>query len=171
MESSAHSPAPARSLRGRALRPRPRPCALFALGAALLLLGCGTSEHHAPSSASLVVGERAGTTSAAQLATAAQLAVRFARAYARTIYRPHPPPLPGASVAVRRDLLVAARRVPFSRRPLHPRLAQLHLSIASPRRLDSSILIVDGHSPSFTVGFSLMRRTGGWRVVSISAPE
>lgn len=172
MESPAHSPAPARILRGRALRPRPRPFALLlALGAALPLLGCGAAEEHAPSSSYLVVGERAAPVPLAQLASAAQLAERFARAYARTVYLARPPSLPGASAALSRDLRAGAHRVPVARRRLHPRLADLHLSIASAGRLDASLLVVDNHSPMFSVGFSLARRAGGWRVVSISAPE
>jgi hypothetical protein len=175
MESLAHSPAPARSLRGRALRATrpPRPLALFALGVALFLLGCGAGqgERRVPALSTLVAGKRAAPIPPAQLARAAEVARRFAGSYARSIYRRKPRPLPGATAKIDRELAAATSRIPPGRHHLSPRSAGLQLSIAAADRLEANVLIVDGRSPRFSVGFTVSRQGNGWRVSSISAPE
>ncbi len=173
MESPAHSPAPARSLRGRAPwngMPR-RALTLSALAAALLISGCGGSPSTTPSrSSSLVTGRRAAPIPPAQLAAATAAAGTFARAWVPTIYLRRPPRLAAAMPEVRREQLLAAARVPAARRHLRPRLAGLELVIAGPDRVDADIRVLDGHSPAFSLGAVLMRRQGGWQVVTISTP-
>lgn len=172
MESPAHSPAPARSLRGRALRiamPR-RALTLPALAVALLISGCGERVEPTSPSSSLVTGRRAAPFSPAQLAAATTTAGAFAHAWVPTIYRRHPPRLPATTPAVRRTQLLEAARVPASRRHLHPRLAGVELKIVGVDRIQADIRVVDGHSPPFSMGATLMLRSTGWQVVTISTP-
>jgi hypothetical protein len=173
MESPAHSPAPARSLRVRApwsAMPR-RALTLPALVAALLISGCGESPSTTLSrSSSLVTGRRAAPRPPAQLAAATAAARVFARAWVATIYLPRPPRLPGTSLEVHQEQLLEAARVPADRRHLRPRLAGLELKVAGPNRVEIDVHVVDGHSPAFSVGATLARRSAGWRVVTISTP-
>lgn len=144
-------------------------CAL-GLGAAALLCGCG-SAGRADRAPSVAVGRRAGPSPRAQLAAAATLAKRFAASYAAAAYRRDPPALPGESAAVARQVALAAQRVPPSRRGLRPRLRGLALAIDSPARLAGAARIADSRNPPFGVSFTLARRGGRWRVISISTPE
>ena len=175
MEVRPHSSSPARNLRGRSLGERLSPGLIVhrALWATLLLLlGCGSAANHSDSpSSSMVVGERAVPIPSAQLAVAAEVAHRFAAAYARSAYLLRPPQLPGATGAVDRDLAIAAGRVPRSRRRLHPHLAALHLAVSGRRSLDAGVTVADGRFPPFSVGFTVRRRGVHWLVVSISTPE
>lgn len=108
---------------------------------------------------------------AGRLATAAHLARRFAVAYSRNAYRRRPSRLPGATVTVSREVALAAQRVPHNRRGLKPRLLSLALQPDGVAGLSASARIGDGRSPPFSVGFTLERRGGRWRVVSISPPS
>src|SRR4051812_20495253 len=128
MEFGADIPKLARWLRGLAVSASPpRPFSRIAIGALLLLPGCGSGGHLDSRPSSLVVGRRAALISSAQLASAATPARRFALAYSATAYLSDPPRLADASAAVERDLRAAAARVPDSRRGLHPRVAGLEL--------------------------------------------
>src|SRR5215213_117835 len=160
----------ARTPRGRApsLPCSPRPFALLALGATLLLLGCGSSQKPGPRSSSLVAGVRAAPTPPAQLAPAAAVARRFATTYAASIYRRPLPNLPALTTAVRRQLEVAAARVPAKRRGRRPYLDSLSFNIADPGRLQVDLGIADGSSPPFSIGFTVALRAGRWRIVSVS---
>ena len=173
MESPAHSPAPARSLRVRApwsAMPRRAPT-LAALVAALLISGCGESPSTTlPRSSSLVTGRRAAPLPPAQLAAATAAAWAFARAWVPTIYLRRPPRLHGTSFAVHREQLLEAARVPTGRRHLRPRVASLELKVAGPDRVEIDVHVVDGRSPAFSVGATLARGSAGWRVVTISTP-
>lgn len=172
MAVSGHSPTSSRCPGGRSLRPAgaPRPFALLALGATVLLLGCGSTGHGEPASSSLVAGERAGPIPPAQLAPAARLADRFAAAYARSAYLRRPPSLPGATPDVQRHLLEAAAHVPPARRSRHPRAASVHLEPRAPRVLGASVVIDDGSAPPFSIDFTVERRGPVWSVVAISSP-
>lgn len=173
MAVSVHSPMPTRCPGGkspRAVLGPPRLRALLALGASVCLLGCASGGHHVRASSSLVAGKRAGPIPAAQLAPAADLAERFASAYARSIYLPRPPRLPGATSGVQRQLREAARRVPPARRGRHPHLASLRLELKAAGVLAASVAIDDGHGPVFSVGFNVQRRGSRWWVVAISPP-
>jgi hypothetical protein len=171
MQNSAQSPAPARSLRGRAARSVMSTGAVIviALGSTLLSSGCASRSHRPPSSVSLVTGRRAAPLPTAQLASAAAAAERFAHDYVPTVYLRRPP-TPGVTTSVRRSLLIAAARVPRSRRGRHPHLAGLNLRLAADGRVESDLRIVDGRSPSFSIGFTLTHGPAGWRVTSISTP-
>lgn len=173
MESPAHSHAPARSLRVRepwSAMPR-RALIPPALVAALLISGCGESPSTARSRPSaLVTGRRAAPLPPAQLATATAAARSFAHAWVPTIYLRRPPRLPGASLAVHREQLLEAARVPAGRRRLRPRVAGLELKVAGRDRVEIDIHVVDGRSPAFSVGATVMRRSAGWQVVTISTP-
>jgi hypothetical protein len=172
MESPAHSPSPARNLRGPApwvAMPR-RAVILSTLAAALLISGCGERVGPPPPPASLVTGRRAVPLPPAQLAAATSLARSFARSWVPTIYKRRPPRLPGTTSSVRRAQLLEASRVPDPRRHLRPRLAGLKLTIAADRRIAIDLVVVDGHSPAFSLGATLARRPSGWRIVTISAP-
>lgn len=173
MEVRTDKPPTAWTPRGRALRLlcSPRPFALLALGATLLLPGCGSSQEPEPRSSSLVAGERAAPIPPVQLAPAAALARRFASAYAASIYRRRPPDLPGVTAAVQAQLEAAALRVPSQRRDRRPVVDALGFDISDPRRLSVDLGIADGISPPFSVGFTVALRAGGWRVVSVSTPE
>lgn len=174
MEVHAHSSSPARCPRGRSLLARLTPSSVVYVAlwvVLLLLLGCGSARHGSSSSSSLVVGERAAPIPRAQLALAAKVAQRFAVVYARSVYLAQPPPLPGATPAVERELAAAATHIPLARRGRHPRAVGLQLTPASADRLDASVEIDDRRSPPFSIGFTVAGRGAYWRVVSISAPE
>lgn len=143
------------------------------VGLALLafsLLGCSSGDANTHTHSSLLSGRRGGWTAAAQLVPAARLAHRFAFAYARSIYRRHPPRLPGTTAALRRDLLAAASRVPPTRRGLRPHALAVTVR---PRgaALAGVVRIGDGRSPAFSVGFLVRKRGSRWRVVTISPPS
>jgi hypothetical protein len=173
MESPAHSPAPARSLRVCAqwnAMPR-RALTLPALVVALLISGCGGSPSTTPSrSFSLVTGRRAAPIPPAQLAAATAAARSFARAWVLTIYLRRPPRLPATTAAVRRAQLLEAGRIPADRRHLRPHLAGAELKIAAGDRVQVDVRVIDGRSPAFSVGATLELRSTGWRVVTISTP-
>lgn len=173
MESPAHSPAPARSPRGRAPwkgMPR-RALTLPALAVALLISGCGGSPSTTPSRpSSLVTGRRAAPIHPAQLAAATAAARSFARAWVPTIYLRRPPWLPAGTPAVRRAQLLEAARVPVGRRHLDPRLGGVELKIDGRDQVHADICVVDGRSPAFSVGATLVLRSTGWQVVTISTP-
>ncbi|MEZ5077217.1 MAG: hypothetical protein R2725_07230 [Solirubrobacterales bacterium] len=173
MEVRTDKPPTAWTPRGRALRLpcSPRPFALLALGATLLLLGCGSSQEPEPRSSSLVAGERAAPTPPAQLASAATVARRFASAYAGSIYRRRLPRLADATAAVRAQLEAAALRVPPQRRGRRAVVDSLGFDIAERGQLRVNLGIADGISPPFSIGFTVALRAGRWRVVSVSTPE
>jgi len=173
MEFGADIPKLARWLRGLAVSasPPPRPFSRIAIGALLLMPGCGSGGHLDSHPSSLVVGRRAAPISSAQLASAAKTARRFARAYAATAYLSHPPRLADTSHAIERDLRAAAARVPDSRRELHPRVAGFELRRVGGEGIAATLRIVDGVSPPYSVGFTLNWRSGRWQIVSISTPE
>ena len=137
---------------------------------ALALVGCSSDDTNTQARSSLLSGTRGGSVAAGQLAPAARLARCFATAYARTIYQRHPPLLPGATAALRRDLAAAASRVPPARRGLHPRALAVTLR---PRgaALAGVVKIGDGRSPPFAVGFLVRKQGSRWRVVAISPPS
>ncbi len=172
MESPALIPAPARSHRGRAMRVTMPlgAIALVAVGSALLLSGCGGRQDRVPPPTSLVTGRRAAPLPSAQLASATAVARAFARAYAPTVYLRHPPRPPHVTDAVRRSLVLAAARVPASRRSLRPRPAGLELRLLGRDRVGGELRIADGRSPDFSVGFTLAVTAAGWTVVSVSTP-
>ena len=142
------------------------------LGLALLafaFVGCSSGDTNTQAGSSLLSGRRGGSVAAQRLAPAARVAHRFASVYARSVYRRHPPPLPGATTALRRDLAAAASRVPPARRGLHPRALAVTLR---PRgaALTGVVEIGDGRSPPFSVGFLVRKQGSRWRVVTISPP-
>jgi hypothetical protein len=142
----------------------------LALGASVCLLGCASGGHHDRASSSLVAGKRAGPIPAAQLGPAANLAERFASAYARSVYLARPPRLPGTTPEVRQRLRAAATRVPPARRGRRPRVASVRLEPKAAGVLDASVAINDGRAPVFSVGFTVERRGTRWWVVAISPP-
>ncbi|MCW2980759.1 MAG: hypothetical protein JWO14_2486 [Solirubrobacterales bacterium] len=146
-----------------------RALTLPALVAALLISACGEPVPPTSPPYSLVTGRRAAPLPSAQLATATAAARTFARAWVPTIYLRRPPPLQGATSAVRRAQLLEAARVPLVRRHLRPRVAGVELKIAA-RRVQVDIRVVDGRSPAFSVGATLELRPEGWQVVTISTP-
>jgi hypothetical protein len=137
---------------------------------AVAFVGCSSGEPHTHTRSSLLSGTGGGSIAAGQRPPAARVARRFAYAYARSIYKRHPPRLPGATAALRRDLLAAASRVPPARRGFHPRALAVTLR---PRddALAGVVMIGDGRSPPFTVGFVVRRQDSRWRVVAISPPS
>lgn len=142
------------------------------LGLALLvvaLVGCSSDDTNTQAGSSLLSGTRRGSITAGQLAPAARIARLFAHAYARSIYRRHPPRLPGVTAGLHRDLVAAAPRVPLARRALHPRALAVTLR---PRgaALAGVVEIGDGRSPPFSVGFLVRKQGSRWRVVTISSP-
>lgn len=174
MEIRANSSPPTRCPRGRSLSARLSPVAVvhLALWATILfLLGCGSAGHGDPSSSSLVVGRRAAPIPPVQLAVAAKVARRFAAAYAEVAYLRRPPELPDASPAVDRHVASSARRVPSSRRRLHPHAVGLHLAFSDASHVKGSVEVDDDHFPPFSVGFTVELHATGWIVVSISTPE
>ena len=80
------------------------------LALAIAASGCSSGVEHASSSPSLLSGNRGQSVSAEGLSPAAHLADRFAIAYARTVYRRRPPPVPGVTFALARELAAAATR-------------------------------------------------------------
>lgn len=173
MEALAERHAPAPLPRGCALAAKaaPLPFALIALGALLLLPGCGSPSSQEPQSLALVAGGRAVPLPPVQLARAASVAERFGAVYARSIYRTRRPSLPGASPAVEADLAAAASRVPLGRRRLRPRAGEIALQALSPDRVEASVEVLDGRSPPFAIAFTMRQIAGAWLVVSISSPE
>lgn len=145
----------------------PPPKALMLL-AAVLLAGCGSSP--SPEGQSSLLRGSKSSFIAADFTPAARLAQRFASSYARSIYRPRPPRLPGATAELTAQLAQAATRVPPSRRRLHPRPVAIDLVPLGPAALRGSVEIADGRSPVFAVGFTLRKGPVGWRVVSASPP-
>jgi hypothetical protein len=119
---------------------------------------------------SLLSGAQGSAVAAEQRAAAARVARRFATAYARSAYRRRPPPLPGASAALTRRLALAAAKVPLARRRLRPHPLAIVLELDRADTLRGSVEVGDGHSPPFSVGFTLKKRDVGWRVVSASPP-
>jgi hypothetical protein len=141
---------------------------LTALGAA----GCGGhASSRAEGNASLLFGSRGGPIAASQLSRAAAVADRFAAAYARAAYLPHPPPLPAATPALQRRIEAAAVRVPPARLGLRPRALSVAIEARSAVALSGSVRISDGRSPPFSVGFLVEHRDSRWRVVAISPPS
>lgn len=143
--------------------------ALAALAALLALNACSSTGEEPHSPDPLLIGSRAPIPRA-QLNRATAAAHRFGSAYARSIYRAQPPPLPGATPQVTATLRTAAARVPPDRRDLHPRAGQLRLDPESATRAHAALTILDGRSPPFTVGFDLTRRGPAWRITAISPP-
>jgi hypothetical protein len=147
--------------------------ASVSVGLALLVLalvGCSSGDPDAAPDSSLLSGTRGGSIAAEQLAPAARIAHGFAVAYARSIYRRHPPQLPGATAFLRRDLLAAASRVPPAQRVLHPRALAVTLRPQGVA-LAAVVEIGDGRSPPFSVGFLVRKQGSRWRVVAISPPS
>ena len=96
--------------------------AVLLLATALGAAGCGApASGRAEGNASLLFGGRGGPIAASQLARAAAVAKRFAAAYSRAVYLPHPPPLPAATPTLQRRIEAAAVRVPPARLGLRPR--------------------------------------------------
>ena len=173
MAVSHHSSTPKRCPGGkppRAVAGPPRVAFLLAVGVSVLLLGCATAGHVDRASSSLVAGERAGPMSRAQLASAAAVAGRFARAYARTAYLQRPPRLPGATGAVQAHLRASAAHVPTRRRGRDSRAGPIRLEPRTASSLDASVVVRGGGIPAFAVGFTVGRTQAGWRVTSISLP-
>jgi hypothetical protein len=108
--------------------------------------------------------------SQAQLASAAAVAERFARAYARTAYLQRPPRLPGATRAVHAHLRASAAHVLPRRRGRDSRPGSIQLEPETASSLDASVVVTGGGVPSFAVGFTLRKTLAGWRVTSISLP-
>jgi hypothetical protein len=173
MEAPAERHAPAQPSRGCALAAKaaPLPFALIALGALLLLPGCGSPPSQEPLSLPLVAGGRAVPLPPVQLARAASTARTFAAVYARSVYRTHRPRLPGATAAVEADLAAAASRVPLGRHRLRPHAGRVALQAISPDRVEASVEVIDGRSTPFAIAFTLRQINGRWLVVSISSPE
>lgn len=133
--------------------------------------GCGGAANgERPPAAPLLQGARGSAIDLADRDAAARLATQFGSAYARAVYQRHPPRLPGATRALDRLLAEAATRVPASRRHLHPRPVGLSLILMAPTVLHGSVSIADGHSPPFSVGFTLEKRGARWGVVAASPP-
>jgi hypothetical protein len=154
----------------RAVAGPPRVAFLLAAGASVLLLGCATAGHVDRASSSLVAGERAGPMSRAQLASAAEVAKRFARAYARVAYLQRPPSLPGATGAVQAHVQASAAHVPSRRRGRSSRAGSIQLEPETASSLDASVVVRGEGVPAFAVCFTVGRTQAGWRVTSISLP-
>jgi hypothetical protein len=150
---------------------RPASFALLFVVICALHAGCGGPAPSHRIESALVAGRESGPVAGPTLAPAVRLAKRFADAYVRSIYRPRPPRLPGAALAVERHLLAAAAHVPLARRNHHPRAGAVRLEPRSASVLGASVLIEDRSSPSFSVSFTVARRDGRWRVVAISPPS
>jgi hypothetical protein len=137
---------------------------------AVAIVGCSSGDTHTRTSSSLLSGTRGGSIAAGQRPPAARVARRFAYAYARSIYQRRPTRLPGATAALRRDLLAAASRVPPARRGLRSRALAVTLR---PRgaALTGVVEIGDGRSPPFSVGFLVQKLSSRWRVTTISPPS
>jgi hypothetical protein len=105
-----------------------------------------------------------------QLASAAVVAERFARAYARAAYRQRPPHLPGATGAVQAHVRASAAHVPPRRRGRASRPGPIQLEPETASSLDASMVVAGGGVPAFAIGFTVRRTQAGWRVTSISLP-
>lgn len=154
----------------RAVVGPPRIAFLLAAGASVLLLGCATAGHVDRASSSLVAGVRAGPMSRVQLALAAAVAERFARAYARAAYLQRPPRLPGATGAVQAHLRASAAHVPPRRRGRASRAGSIQLEPETASSLDASVVVTGGGVPPFAVAFTVRRTRAGWRITSIFLP-
>lgn len=108
--------------------------------------------------------------SQAQLASAAAVAERFARAYARAAYLQRPPRLPGATGAVQAHVRASAAHVPPRRRGRASRAGSIQLEPETASSLDASVVVTGGGVPRFAVGFTVRRTQASWRVTSISLP-
>ena len=108
--------------------------------------------------------------SRAQLASAAAVAERFGRAYARTAYIQRPPRLPGATGAVQAHVRASATHVPPSRRGENSRPGSIQLEPETASSLDASVVVRGEGIPAFAVGFTVRRTQAGWLVTSISLP-
>lgn len=173
MAVSHHSSTPKKCPGGkppRAVAGPPLVAFLLAAGATVLLFGCATAGHVDRASSSLVAGVRAGPMSRAQLAPAAEVAERFARAYARVAYLRQPPRLPGATGAVQAHVRASAAHVPPRRRGRNSRAGSIALEPATASSLDASVVVKGEGVPAFAVGFTVRRTQAGWRVTSISLP-
>lgn len=186
MAVSHHSSTPKKCPGGkppRAVVGPPRVAFLLAAGASVLLLGCATAGHVDRASSSLVAGVRAGPMSRVQLASAAVVAERFARAYARTAYLPKsmhvrassgPPAtggrLPGATRQVQMHVRASATHVPVDRRGRKSFAGSIQLKPGTASSLDASAVVRGEGVPPFAVGFTVRRTEAGWRVTSISLP-
>jgi hypothetical protein len=141
------------------------------LSLCLATAGCGPGpEVRVGGGELLTVGARRGAPPPARLRSGALLARRAASAYAVGAYRRRPPVLPKETGSVSSAIAAAARRVPRSRRGLHPELHGLRLHVVGVDRIAVTAEVGDGVSPSFTVGIELHWRSG-WRVVAISLPD
>jgi len=154
----------------RAVVGPPRIAFLLATGASVLLLGCATAGHVDRASSSLVAGVRAGPMSRVQLASAAAVAARFGRAYARTAYLQHPPRLPGATGTVRAHVQASAAHVPSGRRGRNSHAGSIQLEPTTASSLEASVVVRGRAVPAFAVGFTVQETHAGWRVTSISLP-
>lgn len=171
MAVSHYSSTPKRCPGGKPPRPvvgPPRVAFLLAIGAAVLLLGCATAGHVDRASSSLVAGVRAGPMSRVQLASAAVVAGRFGRAYARAAYLLQPPRLPGATGAVQAHVQASAAHIPPRRRGRSSRAGSIQLEPETASSLDASVVVRGGGVPPFGVRFTVRRTQAGWRVTSIS---
>lgn len=148
--------------------PAPRRAHLFALGA-LAIAGCGSAGTDPDRSALLLAGTKAPV-SFARLDAAQTSARRFAAAYAKALYDPTPPQLPAVTSGVERAIRTAAARIPPARLGLRARDGALNLVPETPTRVRAAVSLADGRSPPFSVGFTLERRRGRWRVTAISPP-
>jgi hypothetical protein len=108
--------------------------------------------------------------SRAQLASAAEVAERFARAYARVAYLQRPPRLPGATGAVQANVRASAAHVPLRRRERASRSGPIQLEPETASSLDASVVVRGEGVLAFAVGFTVRRTEAGWRVTSISLP-
>lgn len=108
--------------------------------------------------------------SQAQLASAAAVADRFGRAYARAAYLQRPPRLPGATGAVQAHVRASAAHVPRGRSGRSSRTGSIRLESETASSLAASVVITGGGVPSFAVGFTVQKTQAGWRVTSISLP-
>jgi hypothetical protein len=144
---------------------------MAATALALAMAGCGGAGSGRNPGDSLVAGRRGPSIDPAALSAGAELARRFARAYARAAYMRFAPPLPGESAAVARALSAAADHVPSARRALRPRLAGLQLSPVGASALRASAAITDRRDPPFSIGFVLRRRGGRWLITTVSPPD
>lgn len=137
----------------------------------LALAGCGGASSLRQPGNSMVAGGRGPSIEPAVLNAGAELARRFARAYARSAYMRSPPSLPGETAGVARALSAAADRVPPTRRRLRPRLTRLHLSPHGASTLRASAAVTDRRDPPFSIGFTLRRRGGRWLITTVSPPD
>jgi hypothetical protein len=142
--------------------------ALLAVG----LAGCGEGSGASSSvPALLVVGARGDVPARPKLQAGVRVARNFARVYALAAYRSRSLPTSSVSRRVVAALVAAAARVPSSRRRLKPRLGSLLIQPIDATGLRATARIVDGHSPPFSIGFTLRRVAEGWQVTAISLPD